>query len=569
MKKNIGLYFPLVFALLLFAHANLAAADFSDVPPDSQFYQDVKYLEGLGIIQEDKFSPGGHISREVFARWLLKNSGFSAENYEPKTRRRFLDIAPKETPYAPFIYKLLDIGVIGFEKGKPPVFKPKNSITQKEALAWVFGVEGIPVPKIFDETTWPFDDVTVHSPIAPLLYKSFKLNLVSAGNARPFARLKRSEAAHWLRLVKNNTATLTVTVVPTVESDLIRNPKFDVFVGAWNRIFQTYLKRTDLNREEMVYGAIEGLVKELDDKHSSFERPGDNAILESLSGEIEGIGAVIQMKDEEVVVVSPIVDSPAQKAGLLPNDVITAVDDIDVKGMTLTAVVARIKGKKGTVVKLTVRRGQEKLELSITRDKIKLISASVSWTPDNIAKITLSSFGENTVSEFRSIIEEIQKKQTLGIVLDLRNNPGGFLHTALSVAGYFIRAGERVTVVKYADREDPQNSPGDAALAAFKIVVLVNQGSASASEIIAGALQDYGLAKVIGEKTYGKGTVQELTDFSDRSTLRLTVAEWLTPKGRTIEKNGIAPDIEVKMTDEDRKANRDPQMERALEELRK
>jgi carboxyl-terminal processing protease len=319
----------------------------------------------------------------------------------------------------------------------------------------------------------------------------------------------------------------------------------------------------------MVYGAIDGLVKELDDKHSSFERPGDNALLESLSGEIEGIGAVIQMRDEEVVVISPIVDSPAQKAGLLPDDVITAVDDVDVKGMTLTAVVARIKGKKGTIVKLTVRRGGEKLNLAITRDKVKLVSVSLSWTPDNIAKITLSSFGENTISEFQSIVEEIQKKQTLGIVLDLRNNPGGFLSTSLSIAGYFIQAGERVTVVKYADREDPQNSTGSAALGSYKIVVLVNKGSASASEIIAGALQDYVLAKVIGETTFGKGTVQELSDFSDGSSLRLTVAEWLTPKGRLIEKNGIAPDIEVKMTDEDRKANRDPQMEKALEELRK
>ncbi len=566
MKK----IFSLLLGLLLVTSPILSKAGFSDVPANSPYFQDVQYLESLGVVQEDTFGPETKITREVFARWLLKNAGFTAEQYEPKNRLRFLDVAPKETAYAPYIYKLLDLGIIGFEKGKPPLFKPKNPITRKEAIAWIFEIEGIPVPKIFDESKWVVKDVSLHSPIAPLINKAVTLNLLGPGKARPFSKLKRGEAAHMLRLVKNAGPTLTVTILPTLESDLTRNPKFDILIAAWNRIFQTYLKRADVNREQLIYGAIEGMVKELDDKHSDFERPGDNAILDSLSGEIEGIGAVLQMQDDIIVIVSPIVGSPADKAGLLPNDVITAVDDKDVKGMSLGTVVSRIKGKKGTQVKLSILRGTEKLTYTVTRDVIKIISTVITWTSDNIAKVTLSSFGENTIQEFRGVVQEIQGKNPRGIVLDLRNNPGGYLNTAVDVAGYFVKSGDRITSVKYGDgREEYHNAAGNAALSSYPIVVLVNKGSASASEILAGALQDYGTAKIIGETSYGKGTVQELSDFSDGSTLRLTIAQWLTPKGNTIEKNGIVPDIKVELTDDDRKANRDPQMERALEELRK
>lgn len=565
MKKII----TFIISLLLFGNAISAHADFSDVPADSPYFQDSEYLERLGAVREDRFQPDQKITREVFALWLLKSAGFDAENYQPKTLRRFGDVGAKETPYAPYIYKLVELGVVDFGKSASPLFHPKNPLTRKEALDWIFQAEGIPVPKIFDENNWPFKDLTPRSPVAAVFHKALELNVVAPGNARPFAKLKRSQAARMLRLAHNTVPTVTVTIAPSLDSDLMKTPAFDIMVGAWNRIFKTYLRREDVSREQLMYGAIEGMTKELGDKHSDFERPGDDALIESLSGEIEGIGAVIQSKDDEAVIVSPIVGSPAEKAGLKPNDVIISVDSVDVKGMSLAAVVKRIKGPKGTQVKLEIRRGSEKIAFTITRDVIKLISASVEWTANNIAQITLSSFGENTVAEFGAVAREIAKKHPAGIVLDLRNNPGGFLEKAVEIAGYFIKKGDRITTVKYADREEHETSSGAAALAGYKIVVLVNQGSASASEILAGALQDYGLAAVVGEKTYGKGTVQELSEFSDGSSLRLTIAEWLTPKGRAIEGFGITPDIETSMSDEDRKANRDPQMDRALEELRK
>ena len=369
----------------------------------------------------------------------------------------------------------------------------------------------------------------------------------------PNNKLKRGQAAHFLKAVKNNVPTLTVTIMPSIESDIMKTPAFDTFVGVWNKVKDSYLRQDAINRDKLIYGAAEGLVKELGDKHSNFERPGDNAVIESLSGQVEGIGAVIQLQDEEPVVVAPIKDSPADKAGIMANDVIVEVDGLKVKGMKLEDIVAKIKGKKGTQVVLKIRRETAFVSITVTRDIVKIVSVSSKRTSDNIVMVTMANFGENSVNEFQPIIDDIKKNGAKGIVLDLRNNPGGFLNTAVEITGYFIKKGEKVAIVKYPDHEDPQYSGGEAELAGYKIIALVNGGSASASEILVGALQDKGILEVVGEKTYGKGTVQELSDFADGSTLKLTVAEWLTPKSSSIEKDGIAPDIEVKMTGEEKK----------------
>lgn len=567
MKK---IFILLIGLSLLVQTSATALAGFSDVPENHKYAQDIQYLENLGIVQENEFKPNEPVSREIFAKWLLKNTGFNPENYTPKIKTRFKDVKfTKKDAYAPYIYKLAELDAFELQKGKINLFNPQEPIKKKEALLWLFVVEGINVPKVFDEALFQATDVKPNSKIAPLIDKAQKLGLLNAGKTYPFGKLKRGEAAHFLKIAKKSVPTLTVTIQPSIESDVLRNPKFDILAGVWNKIFDSYLHKDNADKNALVYGAIEGIVKELKDKHSDFERPGDNALLETLSGEIEGIGAVVQMKDDEVVVVSPIVGSPAERAGLLPEDIITHVDDVDVKGMTLNAVVAKIKGKKGTQVKLTIRRSGTIMNFTITRDVVKIVSATQERTTDNIAKITLNNFGSNTETEFQTIADNIKKDPPKGIVLDLRNNPGGYLATAVHLGGYFIAAGEKVARVRYPEREESHKSSGNAELAKYKIAVIVNKGSASASEIIAGALQDYGIAKIIGAQTYGKGSVQELSDFSDGSTLKLTVAEWLTPNGRSIEKDGITPDIAVEITEADRKAGKDPQMDKALEELRK
>lgn len=560
--KKIIIFF---FAVALFFNGTLAEASFSDVAPDHPFAADIEFLEQFNVVPEDTFQPEEKISREVFAKWLLNVSGFSNDEYASRTTRRFQDV-PIRNPLSPYIYRLVDLGVIDFRNGR--FFHPQDPITRKDALSWIFEVEGIPVPRIIDEGQFQATDIPFNSAIAPLIDKAIRLGVISPGRANPNRKLTRAQAAHFLKSAKTNQL-LTITVMPAVESDIITNQRFDLMTDVWNRILANYLRRGSLSREQLMYGAIEGLAREVGDKHTDFERPGEDTILDSLSGEIEGIGAVIQMRDEEPVIVAPIVGSPAERAGLQGNDIITVVGDRPTRGMRLEDIVLLIKGPRGTQVSLTIRRGTNNLSFSITRELVRIVSASVRRTQDNIAIITLSNFGENSESEFREIVNGFQSNRPAGIVLDMRNNPGGFLNTALDIAGHFIRSGEKVASVRYPEREEAQNSSGGGELSTYNIIVLINSGSASASEILAGALQDYRLARLIGEKSYGKGTVQEVTSFRDGSLLRLTVAEWLTPNGLSIEGAGIVPDIVVPRTTEDMAANRDPQLDRALAELRR
>ncbi|MBI2453639.1 S-layer homology domain-containing protein [Candidatus Peregrinibacteria bacterium] len=561
--------FPAAAAILLFVFLGPSgAAAFSDVPDTHRYAADIKYLEEKGIVIEDFFRPDAPVTREVFSAWLLKNAAYKVESYKLRGSFTPADVNKKSNPYAPFIYKLTDIGALS-PREKRFRFYPKKAMTRIQALQWIFAVEGIPVPKVFDENEYQAADVDIHSEWAPFVHKAIKLGIFSPGAVRPANVLKRGEAAHLLRTVRTNTPTVSITIVPSFDSDFARNPKYDILAQTWNRVKKSYLHKEDLKADQLIYGSIEGLVKELGDKYSTFERPGDNALLDSLSGQVEGIGAVIQKKEEDIVVVTPIVDSPAEKAGLLPNDIIIKVDEVTVKGMKLTEVVARIKGKKGTTVKIEVRRSGKALTFEIVRDIVRIASVISRRTEDNIAIIGLSDFGKNTVEELQKAADEMKQNQPAGIILDLRNNPGGFLDKSIEVAGFFVKNGDSVARVKYPDHEEVFFSTGTGELAAYPLIILTNGGSASASEIVAGALQDSGIGKIVGEKTFGKGTVQEISDFIDGSSLKLTVAEWLTPKGRSIQKNGIVPDIEVKLTDEERKAGKDLQMERALEEFRK
>lgn len=567
--KKITISF-LSILILLFSNTLAVFANFSDIPANYKYANDINYVNKLGLVQEAAFKPDEYISRAEFAKWILKASGFNQTDYKPLGKKRFLDVSLNTYEYAPYIYRLMDLGALPLNS----YFKPKNPITKKEALEWIFFIEGISIPKVFDENQFYATDINPKSAIAPIFNKAINLGMIDLnaskkGKAYPNAKLKRGQAAHFVKTVKNNAPTLTVTIIPMVESDMMKNPAFDTLVTVWNKIKDSYLRKDAVNKTNLIYGATEGIVKELGDKHSDFERPGDNAVVESLSGEIEGIGAVIQIKDDETTIVAPISGSPADKAGLMANDIIVEVDGVKTKGMKLTDIVAKIKGKKGTQVTLKIKRDSKILTFSITRDVVKIVSADLKITDDNIAIVTLANFGANLETEFKKIVEDIEKNKPKGIILDLRNNPGGYLNAAIDVSGYFIKKGEKVAIVRYPDKEDPQFSSGEGILNGYKIISLVNSGSASASEILVGALQDYGLTTVVGETTYGKGTVQELSDFINGATLKLTVAEWLTPKGRSIENTGIAPDITVKMTPEDKKAGKDPQMDKALEELRK
>lgn len=323
----------------------------------------------------------------------------------------------------------------------------------------------------------------------------------------------------------------------------------------------------DIDGEKMSQGAVRGLVASLGDPYTTFlDKTQSKALSDSLKGELSGIGIEIGLKNNRLTVISPLDGSPAAKAGLRSGDVIGLIGTEDTSEMTLDTAVDKIRGEKGTEVKLTILRGSDKpLELTIVRDTITVSSVKYEVKPGGIGYIRLRQFGDDTDTAIRAATADLAKQGVTKIVLDLRDNPGGYLNSAVTVSSEFLDSG---TVVEERSRHSESKTlvanPGGA-LTKVKLIILVNGGSASAAEIAAGALKDNGRATLVGEKTYGKGSVQEIKNLSDGNQLKVTVAHWYTPKGVNISKEGIAPDVEVKNSSEDYNAGRDPQLDKALE----
>lgn len=348
-----------------------------------------------------------------------------------------------------------------------------------------------------------------------------------------------------------------------------RNVDFSIFWDAWNKIMDQYPGNPD--QQQMVYGAVSGMVDAIGDPYSSFMEPSDSKnFLEDLSGSIQGIGAEIAVKDKKLIIVSPLNESPSEKAGLKPNDYIVKIDRVETLGLSVDDAISKIRGKAGTKVTLSILRDgwTEIKDFEITREVVKI--KSVEWKKiNNIAVIQISQFGEDTQELAKEAAAKIAQENPKGVILDLRSNPGGYLDTAVQVANIFL--GKNTVVVKEKNKAgeiQEEKTTEDPILDKMNLVVLVNGGSASASEIVAGALQDYERAQLVGEKTFGKGSVQSLQELSDKSNLRLTIAKWLTPLDRAIDKIGIEPDIKVELTEDDFKNNRDPQLDKAMELLK-
>ncbi|PIQ77784.1 hypothetical protein COV82_02855 [Candidatus Peregrinibacteria bacterium CG11_big_fil_rev_8_21_14_0_20_46_8] len=563
-------FLTIFLAATLFFQAILpASALFSDVPRNHDFFSDVHYLEKLGIATGGKFRPDDTISQAEFSEWLLKNSGFWNDRYEPKTKRRFKDVPLAKNIYAPYIYYLVDLGIIEEPgPGRQTEFDPGRYITRINALKWLFALEGVHVPLVFEESEYQATDLRSRSPNARFIHKAIEIGILDPGETKPYHKLTRAEAARFLRRLEEYVPSIRINVLPSIQSNVVNEPEFDIFTSTWDKIFSNYLNRDELNKDELIYSAIQGLVKELDDDNSDFSRPTQESILKTLEGQVEGIGAVMQYLDEQVVVVTPLVGSPAALAGIRPNDVVIKVDDYDVSKGTFEEAILRIRGTKGTSVRLTVLREGEELVFTIVRDKILVSSVQFRRTEDNYGILELRDFGVNADTDFINAIRDFEANPVHGLVIDLRNNPGGFLDKAVNIAGHFLANGEPVVTIKYHNRNEDLRAAGRHELRGLPVAILINKGSASASEILAGALQDYGIAKVVGEQSYGKGTVQEVSEFQDGSVLKLTVAEWFTPNGNKIEGIGITPDVKISRTDREIVEGIDPQLDRALRELR-
>ena len=383
-----------------------------------------------------------------------------------------------------------------------------------------------------------------------------------------------------IALSLRNTAPFVNVVNRT--SPVIYDVDFSLFWEVWGRLRQKYFDQSKLDYQQMVWGAISGMTASLDDPYTVFLPPKENSdSKESLAGEFEGIGAQLGMKEKRIVIIAPLSQTPADKAGLKPNDWIMKVDGEETVGWSVPQTVEKIRGPKGSTVVLTILKAGDVVklqestetngavnpfEITIIRDTISVPSVELSYK-DDIAVLKINQFGDATTEEWQKAVSQIVREGKIKrVVLDLRNNPGGYMQTAVFIAGEFLKSGIVVIQENYDGTREESKVNREGYLLSAPMAVLINEGSASASEILAGALKVQGRARLIGEKTFGKGTIQEPEDLSGGAGLHITIAKWLLPDGSWINGTGITPDIEVS---DNLETENDEQLEVAVETVKK
>lgn len=353
-------------------------------------------------------------------------------------------------------------------------------------------------------------------------------------------------------------------------SDQIGKVDFGLFWDSLAKLKESYVGDVDL--QKYLYGAIAGGFASLGDPYTNFLSPELSQDFEDeLTGQLEGIGVRIGSLDGYPAVISPLDDSPAQRAGLKPKDLIVKIGDTDAAGMSTDQAVELIRGDAGTEVKLEIlRSGEDKTrEFKIIRENIEVKTVEVKKIEDKISLIEINEFGTSTTDDFVKAAQQLKNDNVGKIIIDLRNNPGGLLDSAIEIAGEIFDRDKLVVIEEGRSGRKESKSHGNSLLKDAKIAVLVNSGSASAAEILAGAIADHDRGVVIGEKTFGKGTVQQFEGLSGGSSVKITIAKWLTPNGNSIDKNGITPDIEIKEPDDILFDKNDPLIGRAVQELEK
>jgi carboxyl-terminal processing protease len=345
--------------------------------------------------------------------------------------------------------------------------------------------------------------------------------------------------------------------------------QFEIFWEAWNFIEKEYY-RQPIDRARLIQGAIKGMLAALNDQYAAYLDASSTRIERAnLDGVIEGIGATVELKGGRHTIIAPVEDSPAARAGMRSGDVILKVDGKEIGNLSLAEAVALIRGPAGTKVKLTIIRPDDPegqpVELELTRARIEIESVSGKMVADGIGYVRVRVFGTQTGPQLARTLREMRARRVLGLIIDLRDNPGGYLSSAVDVASQFLKEGSVVVIEERDGTRRPTVARSGGLATDMTLAVLVNRGSASGAEIVAGALRDHNRAVLIGEPTFGKGSVQLPKDLSDGSSVRVTVATWLTPSGKQIQGHGLVPNIEVRPSPEDEKAKRDVILEKALE----
>lgn len=597
MRKSIPGAVLTLSLLTLLTWPGLVLASFSDVTVNVKQFEAITQLEKAGVISgypDGTFHPNEAITSSQLLKMTFAHIGYKPSETSAETK--FQDV-PVDSWFAPYVKKALELGSISYKPDLPKFF-PEQPLTKIEALKMVLPLEGIPAPFLADQSPIGYNDVKIDSSYAYLVRAAKNANLfkenISKGqnNFAPFKLLTRAEAAELLyncqlyreqgsgqtdTLVQDSTSTnngaLDLSSLSQSELDIINNPKFPIFISVWNKINEKYYNQQDVDQNKLIYGAIDGMVNSLNDQYSVFEDPTKSgALQDSLEGRFDGIGTVLDTIQNNFTIVTVMANSPAEKAGIKIGDIITKVNDQDLKALTIEQVVSLIKGNAGSKVKLTIQRDGKTLEFNLVRETLKLNSLykypNTAIIPDDIGYIAIHQFTSTTATEFEDILKKTLASKPKALIIDLRDNPGGYLDSAYRVMGHFIPNGQSVMKLKLNGQLIDEKSSGKGELSTLPIVVLINKYSASAAEVMAGALQDYKLAKLVGDQSYGKGTVQEVSSYSDSSLLKLSIAYWLTPLNNSINKIGLTPDYKVEISKQDELNNIDPQIQKAVDLLK-
>jgi carboxyl-terminal processing protease len=566
----------IAFVLLVVPNATLA---FSDVDQKNPRYSAIEYLFEKGIVkgyEDGSFRPDQYVSRAEFYKMAFENAGYKPPQWLYKT---FFHDVPKDSWFAPYVENALNMGLIQYNPDYL-FFMPANQVSHIEAIRIILPIQGIPTPLTSNIEASSFKDIDKNYTYHYLINAAQKSGIYlknQNGYFIPNKPLTRGETAELIYKASQYKWANDLPIIeielnnPIIDSDntLINNTKFPIMVNVWNKINEQYLNIGTISQDELVYGAINGMVNALSDPYSKFENPKTAQDLQnSLDGTYEGIGTVLDSFNGQFIIIAVFEGSPAQTAGVKPGDIITKIDDTDLSSFTIEQVLDLIKGRAGTTVKLTIKRDTQVMNFSITRKKITmdtvLLQANTVEIPSDIGYIAIYQFTNGTIGTFKNILESTMKENPKGLILDLRDNPGGYVQSAYDVIGMFIPSGETIAKIQSSSSIYEAKSTGSGKYSDTPIIILVNEHTASAAEIVAGALQQKTGAKLVGKRTYGKGTVQEVNVYTDGSMLKLSVAKWLTPNNYSVDKVGLKPDHEVLETLDDVLGTTDTQLQKAI-----
>lgn len=565
LKKSL-----IVLMVFIFQTTSILAW-YEDVVPQSLFYDAINHFSFETPIldqNKDTFKPLTPVTKAEFYKLVIASTGI--ELSQDSHEMPFLDISGDEW-FATYINKALESELISFSENDP-YFNPAENITRAEAIEKIINFYQLDVPSsTFQE--YDYLDVNAEESYATISQIAYKLKLMHDHKSRTFypeKKITRAEVVHVLYKVHKSGLGLPKinylepSFATGIESDITLQENFYIFLDVWERIINQYVENDDVNKDELIYGAISGMLAELDDPYSSFFNPKEATdYLETLEGTFEGIGIYLIIENEQVKIITPIKGSPADEAGINPNDIITEIDGIPTSGLSFVEVIDMIRGEPGTSIELKLKRENNIFVKNITRKTVDIPYVE-SEIQSGVGIIRYYQFTSNSHNQFVKEIDKVKSKNPKGLIIDLRNNPGGYLYSAKQFMSHFLIAEEDFLEIIFADgKKETHSSFGPGELKDYNIVVLINNGSASASEIIALCLQEKGIP-IVGENSYGKNKIQGIFNYKDGSSLKLSTAKWATSQGSTINDQGITPDYDVKITEKDIRENLDPQLKKAL-----